>query len=471
MRVASLLGPRFRPPPRGACFLTLALLMGCNGVLALDTSKPRAEPAVLPALVCGAGASPCGGACVASTDPANCGRCGQRCIAGEGETAACIATSGGATCLVCAPGRARCGEVCVDPTADDANCGACGHGCGGQGCEAGRCLGRTIGARLGDVQALTVSSEGTVYWTSEAGLGRRYLGRWSPSDAPCDGIGERCFTEIPRSDEFTSLGVFPGLGASARYVYLAGTVGMLRRARDQGPFAPAVPDVGFRSAGPLRVAGDRLVWSLQGNAYVAAAVEGGPPTRIMENTRAVTRALDVAIDGDDVFATPVGSDFAAGVSVNEVKRGKLHGSCVDEECATLLATGTGRYGLLAVQGAWVYVLETVRDNRPPSSSGANRILRVGRDSLCSDPRICPIDVVVADVPSPGPVFTADPRFLFWIAAGALRRVPIGDAACPEADCLVASGLEEAVFAAAGETAIYVGLIDELHEGRILRFPK
>lgn len=78
----------------------------------------------------------CGGACVdVSSDPQNCGMCGNFCAAG----AACV--NGACTGTACMPGFALCANVCVNLNGDPNNCGACGLHCApGQSCTMGICM-------------------------------------------------------------------------------------------------------------------------------------------------------------------------------------------------------------------------------------------------------------------------------------------------------------------------------------------
>jgi Domain of unknown function (DUF4352) len=75
----------------------------------------------------------CAGACTdLTTDPKNCGTCGN-------------AIDQAGTCengkLVCPNGEAACGATCTDTQTDSSNCGSCGKACGIPGLLPGNCLG------------------------------------------------------------------------------------------------------------------------------------------------------------------------------------------------------------------------------------------------------------------------------------------------------------------------------------------
>ena len=84
---------------------------------------------------CNGGTTKCGGKCVhADHDPANCGRCGNACGAG-------LVCSGGACAASCTGGTKNCGGLCLDTNNDPSNCGACGNACGaGLFCASGACV-------------------------------------------------------------------------------------------------------------------------------------------------------------------------------------------------------------------------------------------------------------------------------------------------------------------------------------------
>ena len=94
---------------------------------------------------CLAGLTDCGGGVCAdlSTDPANCGGCGVACAAGETCGGGACAGQAAAAVVDCAgQGLTDCGGgVCIDTTSDPANCGGCGNGCGeGTTCVGGSCV-------------------------------------------------------------------------------------------------------------------------------------------------------------------------------------------------------------------------------------------------------------------------------------------------------------------------------------------
>jgi hypothetical protein len=76
------------------------------------------------------------GMCTAdiSTDPQNCGSCGNACVAGE----ACV----GGTCrLSCTPPQVQCGTMCADTSSNSLHCGGCGMQCQtGELCQNSVCM-------------------------------------------------------------------------------------------------------------------------------------------------------------------------------------------------------------------------------------------------------------------------------------------------------------------------------------------
>lgn len=75
----------------------------------------------------------CSGLCKdISSDPNNCGACGNVCAPGV----SCL----NGTCG-CPPGQTRCSGGCTNTSSNSQNCGACGHACGdGQICQNGTCV-------------------------------------------------------------------------------------------------------------------------------------------------------------------------------------------------------------------------------------------------------------------------------------------------------------------------------------------
>jgi hypothetical protein len=107
----------------------------CNGVCTDKSSDPRNCGAcgnVCPGAgqTCNAGAcgcppgdTLCGNACTDTTsDPQNCSRCFATC---PGYNATCV----GGLCD-CPTGQMRCNGTCVDVQSDSSNCGSCGNVCG-----------------------------------------------------------------------------------------------------------------------------------------------------------------------------------------------------------------------------------------------------------------------------------------------------------------------------------------------------
>jgi len=78
----------------------------------------------------------CGDLCVdLTTDPANCGNCGNTCNSMQ------LCTNGSCHDVDCPASETRCGDSCVDPQTDVANCGGCGRTCNvGQVCQTGNCV-------------------------------------------------------------------------------------------------------------------------------------------------------------------------------------------------------------------------------------------------------------------------------------------------------------------------------------------
>ncbi len=77
----------------------------------------------------------CNGICVDPlTEHTNCGQCGHTCSAGQ-------ACSSGQCVLSCQSGRTNCNGTCIDVLSDESSCGSCGPACpGGTLCPSGQCV-------------------------------------------------------------------------------------------------------------------------------------------------------------------------------------------------------------------------------------------------------------------------------------------------------------------------------------------
>ncbi len=75
-----------------------------------------------------------------TSDPDNCGSCGNQCTAPAGGSVACVA---GKCQDGCPSGYTQCGAKCIDTSTDNANCGQCGSVCTSSAssvaCQAGKC--------------------------------------------------------------------------------------------------------------------------------------------------------------------------------------------------------------------------------------------------------------------------------------------------------------------------------------------
>jgi hypothetical protein len=110
---------------------------GLDGSLADSSSG-----VVPPTSSCGPYEAMCNGACIAtSTDPSNCGACGNVCAANQACSAGVCSTGCTATTVGGSAQVIKCGQTCVDPWTDNKNCGACGNDCTASGkvCAGGAC--------------------------------------------------------------------------------------------------------------------------------------------------------------------------------------------------------------------------------------------------------------------------------------------------------------------------------------------
>lgn len=117
----------------------LALASACQGHIEGDGGSglpggALATPGGSNQLMCQAGLSACGAACVnLQSDSSNCGACGTAC------TAPAVCANGSCN-DACAPGFQKCGAGCVNLSTDAAHCGSCDKACdAGVPCYGGVC--------------------------------------------------------------------------------------------------------------------------------------------------------------------------------------------------------------------------------------------------------------------------------------------------------------------------------------------
>jgi hypothetical protein len=76
--------------------------------------------------------------------PSQCGDCFTQC---NPPNPVCAPVDGGFACApMCPPPEIQCNDVCVDPTTDPFNCGGCGNFCPTFICQNSKCVGSTAGA-------------------------------------------------------------------------------------------------------------------------------------------------------------------------------------------------------------------------------------------------------------------------------------------------------------------------------------
>jgi len=149
---ASIVVPTPGPiPTPGAC--NGSTLIACSGLCVDPTSDPNncggcgnvcatgqkcwASTCQGPPACGNAMQTDCNGTCTyTASDNSNCGACGVVCVSDQVcESGACVAGT------QCPNGQANCGGACVDLTGDANNCGACAVICGsGLTCQSGVCI-------------------------------------------------------------------------------------------------------------------------------------------------------------------------------------------------------------------------------------------------------------------------------------------------------------------------------------------
>ncbi|HUB07500.1 MAG TPA: hypothetical protein VMB50_10890 [Myxococcales bacterium] len=146
-------GDLFPPPPGTSCDGFCPVGETCEGAYCVGPCASTSSVCPLQGGSYGACCFPPGETstvCVdVLTDPANCGFCDQRCPAGQscvdgscsGAKAPCVGGRVGGFCnldaglsFLCCPGGG-----CTDTSSDPGNCGGCGNACDGGSCVAGSC--------------------------------------------------------------------------------------------------------------------------------------------------------------------------------------------------------------------------------------------------------------------------------------------------------------------------------------------
>jgi hypothetical protein len=124
------------------------------------------------ASMCGANSTQCGQSCVdTKNDNANCGKCGTACMMGQ-------VCSQGACGTNCGGGTKLCGTTCVDTNVDPGNCGGCGTKCAdGKSCVMGACA-----SICGNGQTFCPGSEG----------GAGYCANEQTDNSNCGDCGKAC---------------------------------------------------------------------------------------------------------------------------------------------------------------------------------------------------------------------------------------------------------------------------------------
>ena len=131
---------------------------GCGAVCPpIANGTPSCSASACHVGSCTAGFADCDGlvpdGCEVDTlsDPANCGACGKKCVAGSTCSAGtCIVGTGCNGGPKCAAGQACCATGCVDTSSDPKNCSACGAVCpSGDACVASVCKPPMMGCNGG----------------------------------------------------------------------------------------------------------------------------------------------------------------------------------------------------------------------------------------------------------------------------------------------------------------------------------
>jgi hypothetical protein len=100
---------------------------------------------------CPSGQTVCNGTCVnMSTDPKNCGKCGNTCASGSCESGVCAG---------CPSGQTVCNDTCVNINTDPKNCGKCGNICASGSCENGICAACPSGQTVCNDTCVDISTD------------------------------------------------------------------------------------------------------------------------------------------------------------------------------------------------------------------------------------------------------------------------------------------------------------------------
>jgi len=191
----------------GSCGNACMAGMECNGAGACDEA-------------CEEGLTACDGSCVdTNTDGANCGSCGTACEDGM------VCDGAGACGASCVEGLTACDDSCVDLDTDDANCGSCGNACDdgmecdGAGTCATACLPGNVRCETACINPLNDSMFCGATGDCEGdNAGSACAGSAACTDGACVASYSESFTQevnatVKQCDDFTDL--FAGLTASS----------------------------------------------------------------------------------------------------------------------------------------------------------------------------------------------------------------------------------------------------------------